>query len=536
MGFERNNDIETPRTPPPEQTNKFDLSDSDEIAAQLHSNEVDGLDADEPDVEPAVDTDDPLTDEEIDEDDGFANETEAEVVDDPLMDEEFEDDEIEDEPVSEIEDDPLVDEEIPDDPEVETEEVAQDDPLVDEEIPDDPEVEQEPGKEDDPVTDEEIPEDYEAGLESPRENPEPMKAETEEYPQPKPPAEEPFKAETLAVERAEPMQEQQPDNQSAASDQARLVENKDDIVSGNENDVVKPPEPAKQQQAPELDSAPEPYSDEAQYSNDSASPETGSGTQAQDVAIDEKERFASAFSKENFRTEDSFDAYVKENYPELNELKSKCVYEVQPMGTPDSEIDRSNNDVYTDDERQYLKDVRDSVDAPTESTVMQKVVGVDTGDIQKDLDKYLNPYDFDGNACESHVTGYVAKAEDAAPFTGTPQQCFYNMRLDYPDTQYQSPDQSVYVIRFTDGNNYDIPYSKEFDGYTENDQPFTGNGFVAAKDTVTPEYTVHPQEKKGAIVTDGVIYRVNPDGFEEIVATYNKKDRCFDLFEKEEYQ
>ena len=241
----------------------------------------------------------------------------------------------------------------------------------------------------------------------------------------------------------------------------------------------------------------------------------------------------SPFSRENFRAENSYDTRANIEHPTLNELKSRCVYDVSPMGTPDSEIDRSNKDVYTAGEVQSLKDVRNSIDAPDEDTIMQKVIGVGTGDLYKDLDKYLNPRDFSGNACEAHVMGCVAKAEDAAPFTTTPQECFDNLRLDYPRTDYQDPNQSVYVIRFTNGTNYDIPYSTEFGGGKAYPAPMTGNGFTGSEQHVIPENTVVPENNKGAIVTDGEIYRVNPDGSEELVARHNNRDRCFELVDKE---
>ena len=242
----------------------------------------------------------------------------------------------------------------------------------------------------------------------------------------------------------------------------------------------------------------------------------------------------SSFSRENFRREDSFDARAKEKHPELNSLKSKCVYEVPPMGTPKEQIDRKTVGTYTEEERQKLKDIREQVDAPTTQTKMQKVIGVDTGNTEKDLERYLNPQTRSGKPCEAHVTGYVAKAEDAAPFTGTPKECYENLRLDYDpgenkENPYQNPDQSVYVVRYTDGTNYDIPYSEEFGGNTKEAQPFTGNGFVSAKDVTIPEYTVRESGGKGAVVSDGEIYRVKADGTEELVAKYNKQDQCFEL-------
>lgn len=245
---------------------------------------------------------------------------------------------------------------------------------------------------------------------------------------------------------------------------------------------------------------------------------------------------SSPFAKENFREENSFDARAKAEHPDLNTLKSKCVYDVQPMGTPSEQIDRSAKGIYSDEERMYIKDIRDSVDAPNENTVMQKVIGVDTGDVEKDLERYLNPRDFNGAACEAHVTGCVAKAEDAAPFTKTPQECFDNLRLDYSETPYQNPNQAVYAIRFTNGTNYEVPYGAEFAGNKECAAPMTGNGFTGSAHHIIPENTVQPVDSKGAIVTDGEIYRINPNGAEQKVAYYDKDLKYFVLYDEEDLQ
>lgn len=104
---------------------------------------------------------------------------------------------------------------------------------------------------------------------------------------------------------------------------------------------------------------------------------------------------------------------------------------------------------------------------------MQKVAAVDTGDIEKDLKAYLDPTVWDpdrgvdtGVPCDCKIYGFVSKAEDTAPFTTTPKDCYETLRLDYKDTKYTSPNQSVYyVVRYTgDTGHYDVPYSEEFGG------------------------------------------------------------------------
>ncbi len=229
------------------------------------------------------------------------------------------------------------------------------------------------------------------------------------------------------------------------------------------------------------------------------------------------------FSYINFSAEDSFDSYAKENYPKLNELKSKTVYPVYPMGTILTENDRAPVGEYMEEEKRYIKDIRDKIDAPTTETVMQKVIS------EEKLENYLNPKNLQGDRTDCQVFGFVAKAEDSAAFTRTPQDCYDNLRLDYDETEFKDPNKPVYVIRFTDGKNYDIPYNQEFNGKYEHDQPFTGNGFISSEKVAIPEYEVRKdQQSRGAVVTDGIIYKISPDGKEEPFAFFNKQDKCFE--------
>ena len=247
----------------------------------------------------------------------------------------------------------------------------------------------------------------------------------------------------------------------------------------------------------------------------------------------EKE-ITSPFSRENFKFENSFDAKSKEIHPALNELKCKNVYDVKAMGEPVSDAERAPKGEYTPEERDCLKEIRDKIDAPTTETVMQKVICVDTGNIDNDLKYYIDPQPRNNQEPKAQVYGFVSKAEDAVAFTTTPQECHDNLRLDYKGSPYDNTEKSVYVIRFTDGNNYEIPYSIEFGGNTSDSAPFSGNGFTSSKDVTIPEYTI-PKDSKdnGAIVTNGEIYRINPDGKEELVATFDRDDEKFYLINKE---
>ena len=259
-----------------------------------------------------------------------------------------------------------------------------------------------------------------------------------------------------------------------------------------------------------------------------------SGTHGEDKKpekVQEKEQYTPAYTKEKFSEGNSYDAKIKESSSEVFGLHNKCTYETKPMGQEDTEGMRTPRAEYTQEEIKTLKEARDAVPPPDENTVMQKVIGVDTGNIEKDLDRFLNPRDREGNETSAKVGGFVAKAEDAAPFTSTPKDAHDNLRLDYEGSQYQSPDTSIYVVRYTgdSGDTCNIPYSAEFGGTMDAFPPTTGNGFVAGEEHIIPEY-----HSSGTELTSGEIYRINPDGTEELVAYYDEDSERFKLYKGDE--
>lgn len=269
--------------------------------------------------------------------------------------------------------------------------------------------------------------------------------------------------------------------------------------------------------------------DNAQATRESQLDSDGASKVQESVALEDG-LHKSKFDSSNFPAEDSYDARVSQ---ETRELASRANSPLVPMGEEIPDV-RSAKGSYSDEEKATLKAEREKIDMPTESTVMQKVIGVDTGNIEKDLSRYLNPTDKNGVPQSADVTGFVAKAEDVAPFTRSPQECYENIRLDYEGTMFKDPNQPVYVLRFTDGTNYEIPYNAQFDGHCKDKQPCSGNGYLASEEHMIPEFkVVKDDEDNGAIITDGAIYRLNPDGSEELVAYYNNRDKCFELIPRE---
>ena len=234
----------------------------------------------------------------------------------------------------------------------------------------------------------------------------------------------------------------------------------------------------------------------------------------------------SKFDSENFTVEKSYDVRASK---ETRELAEKGNSELVPMGE-DTNNHPEAKESYSESDVAKLKAERDKIANPENNTVMQKVLCPDTGNINEDLDRYLNPKNRDGKEIDAQVYGFVSKAEDSSPFTRTPEECYNNLRLDYKGTNYIDPQQAVYIMRYTDGTNYEIPYGKQFEGNCEDGVPCTGNGYTGSSNHMIPEYKVKPMGNgQGAIVTDGVIYRITLDGPETAVAEFDEDYKKFVL-------
>ena len=235
----------------------------------------------------------------------------------------------------------------------------------------------------------------------------------------------------------------------------------------------------------------------------------------------------SKFDSENFTVEKSYDVRASK---ETRELAAKGNSELVPMGE-DTNNHPEASETYTKEEAARLKIERDEIKHPDEKTVMQKIIGVDTGKIEEDLKGYLDPKNnVTGEKTDAQVFGFVAKAEDSTPFTITPEECYVNLRTDYPGTPYKDSKQPVYVLRYTDGTNYEIPYGEQFGGNCKEGAPCTLNGYTGSSKYLVPEYTVKKDENgNGAIITDGKIYKVSPDGPETAVAEFDEDYKKFVL-------
>ena len=235
----------------------------------------------------------------------------------------------------------------------------------------------------------------------------------------------------------------------------------------------------------------------------------------------------SKFDSENFTVEKSYDVRASK---ETRELAAKGNSELVPMGE-DTNNHPEASETYTKEEAARLKIERDEIKHPDEKTVMQKIIGVDTGKIEEDLKGYLDPKNnVTGEKTDAQVFGFVAKAEDSTPFTSTPEECYVNLRTDYPGTPFKDSKQPVYVLRYTDGTNYEIPYGEQFGGNCKEGAPCTLNGYTGSSKYLVPEYTVKKDENgNGAIITDGKIYKVSPDGPETAVAEFDEDYKKFVL-------
>ena len=84
----------------------------------------------------------------------------------------------------------------------------------------------------------------------------------------------------------------------------------------------------------------------------------------------------------------------------------------------------------------------------------------------------------------------------------------------------------MYVMRVT--SDYS-PSNKEYPKTSEGSKPpCTDTGYTGSKENLIPEYQ-YP--KDGAPIKDGAIYKVDHQGNETLVATWNKKTKEFEPVE-----
>ena len=166
----------------------------------------------------------------------------------------------------------------------------------------------------------------------------------------------------------------------------------------------------------------------------------------------------------------------------------------------------------TPNEIKKLTRIRKAIPKPDENTLMQKVITEDMAN------KYL-----DGTY--NTIGGSVARAVDTKHLK-TIEDYYYGLRLDYEKTLFSAGDKYYYTIRFKTEklDNLVIPIDSRF----TNEYPFTRNGFTSGNNgrLGIPEYVF----KKGIFVkpTEGSeIWRIKPDGTEELIAIFEKEQEKF---------
>lgn len=208
-------------------------------------------------------------------------------------------------------------------------------------------------------------------------------------------------------------------------------------------------------------------------------------------------------------------------------LYAKYVMPLIPMGTDGGSAYDLPVGPYTADEAAMLKPLRDALFTLDNKTVFQKIVSENV--VRKSFLQV--PRNVNNRVV---VWGFVSAAKDVVPFTTSTVECYENCRLDYQGTEFSDPYEAIFAIRFRGkpmlGSLYYIPYSAEFGGPYANEvkaikQPFTGSGYIGAKNYVIPEYRIYGVQC--VAVTEGEIYKIFPDGHEELFAVYEKTLRHF---------
>jgi hypothetical protein len=193
-----------------------------------------------------------------------------------------------------------------------------------------------------------------------------------------------------------------------------------------------------------------------------------------------------------------------------------------PAGLPMAEFQRllaMPTDKLTDQQIQLLMEVRNKVPSLQRTTVMQKIVPA----------KYL-PGFLSGTV--TGVGGCMSRMQDVVHLR-TSDDIFNGLVLDYPKTPFKLGE-PVYAVRFqADPNLVKTAYGgnteqmldhlREAHGLqnqplTKYDPPFTGHGFLGTSEHIIPEYRAFDPVP----FQDGdEIYRIGPDGVEELVAVFS---------------
>lgn len=167
------------------------------------------------------------------------------------------------------------------------------------------------------------------------------------------------------------------------------------------------------------------------------------------------------------------------------------------------------------DEPKKMKAIRDSIEKPTEETLLEKVIP------KEYFEEYLNGYN-------NKIGGFVCRAQDVKDLK-TYDDYYEALRLDYKPPRFNpETDTSMYAIRFKTSSLelLKIPYSKCLDDEgKEYLPPTTGNGFTSARNNkIVPEYRF---SKDITPFYGAEIYEITKDGREILRAVYTKRDKKF---------
>ena len=177
---------------------------------------------------------------------------------------------------------------------------------------------------------------------------------------------------------------------------------------------------------------------------------------------------------------------------------------------------RRSSNSYSPEEAQLMERIRNSIDAPSYFTMMQKIIdpALVQSYISGDFLKYNGGF----------IGGSMARY-DTVSHLRTPRDLFEGLRLEYTGSPFTAEDSSMYALRFYtyDKDKLFVPYGQgmphpEVNVNTNLPPPFTGNGFTSATNgSIIPEYM-----SSGCRMTNGAqLVRINSDGTEELLAVFD---------------
>lgn len=187
---------------------------------------------------------------------------------------------------------------------------------------------------------------------------------------------------------------------------------------------------------------------------------------------------------------------------------------------------------YTAVKTQDIKNEREAIPHPDKSTPLMQILGKNPSDAEARINYFVNPGNRFGFPENAKIDGAVYRQEECRELLRYPED-YYNLWFssfphEFRELHMTDTSQPVFIIRFKSGQNDKliIPYSYEFGGEYASTATYDGSGFIRVPGGKIPMYQYVDRAK----ISGGLISKINCDGSETNIASFNIFTRKFILF------